>query len=219
MLAWVHVGWDVLCVHTCFIFELPMHLLHFNARLKNSHRALQLIPLLLKSLKPCCSCFSSNCRKSLAVSSRSCHRDFCSVSACCLANMFFFANYYCTACKDTCDSCDAFRHTLPSKPPRYVLRCSPQKSNDARWLRQFFCGNGHVLKKTENHGTGKTASGSFQQVLCMPLEPCCWCSLQHHLLHLVWVWGSDLLLLLFHGNMLWRWHEGFRHGLGRMQVV
>ena len=89
MLAWVHVGWDVLCVHTCFIFELPMHLLYFNARLKNSHRALQLIPLLLKSLKPCCSCFSSNCRKSLAVSSRSCHRDFCSVSACCLANMFF----------------------------------------------------------------------------------------------------------------------------------
>jgi hypothetical protein len=34
MLAWVHVGWDVLCVHTCFIFELPMHLLYFNARLK-----------------------------------------------------------------------------------------------------------------------------------------------------------------------------------------
>ena len=141
----------------------------------------------------------------------------------CLCMLFsqhvFFANYYCTACKDTCDSCDAFRHTLPSKPPRYVLRCSPRNSNDARWLRQFFCGNGHVLKKTENHGTGKTASGSFQQVLCMPLETCCWCSLQHHLLHLVWVWGSDLLLLLFHGNMLWRWHEGFRHGLGRMQVV
>ena len=74
-------------------------------------------------------------------------------------------------------------------------------------------------KQKEHHSTGKTASGSFQQVLCMPFEPRCWCSLQQHSLHFVWVWGSHTWVLLLNGHVLWRWHEGFGHGLGRMQLV